>query len=168
MTTDNPALAARLRALPPDEPPPGGWEALRTRLDPVRPPRRRAARLAPWALAASVLVALGLAWQPPAAPPAEAAGEEELARLMAESQSLESQLAALRPEVPVWDGQLAAAAEDLESDLAVVDLQLNVADDAAQRPLWRNRVALMSQLVQTHRAAALQPARPATTPEILL
>lgn len=169
MSTDHTALRERLQALPEPSPPPGGWERLQQALE--APPRHRSLRRPTLALAASVLLALALAWTrtgPPLAETPEQAQATELAGLIAQSQALEQRLHRLRPEVPVWDARLAATAEDLETDLAVVDLQLNVADDAAQRPLWRNRVALMSQLVETHRAAALQTARPESPTEMSL
>ncbi|HUP93189.1 MAG TPA: hypothetical protein VM074_13155 [Solimonas sp.] len=154
-------LKERLQQLPDHDPPPGGWEALQRRL-PTAPGRsRRRAMYSGFALAASLALALGLALLrpgPDATAPASAA-DPELVQLMQQSRTLEANLAQLKPQVSVWSSGLAADSARLENDLAVVDLQLNYAEEpAGARRLWQNRVQLMSQLVQTHRQAALQPA----------
>jgi hypothetical protein len=154
-------LPDRLRELPDFTPPPGGWGRLVERLDGDRP-RRRPRLAMPMALAASLLVAVTVALLVPR-PPATvgAAPNHEVAQLMQQSQSLEQELQRVRPQVPVWNGHMAATAAHLRHDVALVDLQLsytsareNPAD--AQR-LWRDRVTLMSRLVQTHREATLTP-----------
>ncbi len=154
MSPSNHDLTRQLQALPDFDPPAGGWDTLRRQLD-AAPGRRRRRRLGAWALAASLLASVGIGWQLwPQAQPDRA--DTELSQLIAQSQRLERTLQRVRPQAVVWDARLAARAEGLENDLAVVDLQLNYAQDAARRRLWRDRVALMSQLVQTHQGAALQ------------
>lgn len=154
-------LSERLRALPLQEPPPGGWTRLQRRLDTPRRLRRPA--LAVLSMAASLLLAVGLFFLPALtgrdagiAPTPQAT---ELAALMQRSRELEFDLNRLRPEVDVWDGNLAARSAQLERGLSVVDLQLNHTQPEARpeqaRKLWQSRVDLMSQLVQTHRQATL-------------
>ncbi|MFP5307849.1 MAG: hypothetical protein ACLGI7_18765 [Gammaproteobacteria bacterium] len=147
-------LADQLRALPAFDPPTDAWPRLQRALS-AAPARRRYRRLgAGLALAASVLVAVGVE-QARRAPTAVAPGDAALQQLMQRSHALEDDLARLRPQVVVWDARYAAVAESIENRLAVVDLQLNYAEpDGAQR-LWQDRVALMTRLVETHRAASL-------------
>ncbi len=154
MNASNHDLARQLQALPDFDPPAGGWDALRQELD-AAPRRRRRRLLGGLALAASLLSSIGIGWQlwPQALPDGS---DAELTQLIAQSQGLERTLQRVRPQAVVWDARLAARAAGLENDLAVVDLQLNYAQDEARRQLWRNRVLLMSQLVQTHQGAALQ------------
>jgi len=152
-------VSERLRELPEFDPPSDGWARLEQAL---RPTRRRRPRVPYWAsgaaLAASLLLSMGVWHEAPrsreAAPPAG-----EVRSLMAESRTLEQRLDQLRPQVVVWDAALAAGSARLEQDLALVDLQLNYASTGDTRQqLWRNRVALMSRLVQLHERAELQPA----------
>jgi len=154
MNPSNHDLTRQLQALPDFDPPAGGWDALRLKMD-AAPPRRRRRQLGGWALAASLLTSIGIGWQlwPQAQPGTQ---DAELTRLITQSQGLERTLQRVRPQAVVWDARLAARAQGLENDLAVVDLQLNYARDEARQRLWRNRVSLMSQLVQTHQGAALQ------------
>lgn len=165
-------LSESLRALPAFDPPPDGWSRLQAQLEPVAPHRRRRSTM-PLALAASVLTMIAAGWlaYAPVAPIAPSASTLEsatatneataqatdgaIAGLMARSRALESDLAQVRPQVVVWDGRLAATTQTLESRLAMVDLQLNHADTDGARRLWQDRVALMSRLVETHRAASL-------------
>ncbi|HEY1077796.1 MAG TPA: hypothetical protein VGE51_13985 [Fontimonas sp.] len=157
-------LTEHLRALPDFDPPPEGWSRLQAQLEPAAPRRRR--RAAPLALAASVLTMIAAGWlAAPTAPLPEPApltspaqtdtSDGAIAGLMARSRALESDLDQVRPQVVVWDGRFAATAQTLESRLAMVDLQLNHADADGARRLWQDRVALMSRLVETHRAASL-------------
>lgn len=146
-------LSEKLKALADFDPPPGGWERLVCRLD--RQKRSRRAVYAGLALAASLLLAMGLALLRPAVPvPARGQGADDLAQLMLRSRELEQTLLQVRPRVLAWDNTLASEAARLENDLAVVDLQLNYAGPEGARRLWKNRVELMSQLVQTHEQAA--------------
>lgn len=159
-------IAERLRNLPDFDPPEDGWLRLQRRLP---SPRRRARRLAGGlALAASLLVAVGALFAPQTGRIAGSGGDLELEHLMRRSQALEQDLARLRPQVAVWDERHAAAAQSIENRLAVVDLQLNYAEPASARRLWRDRIALMSTLVQTHQGArqlALPDSRLSDRPE---
>jgi hypothetical protein len=140
-------LSEALRALPAHEPPADGWLHLQQALQPkIR--RRRTTVLA---LAASVLVAVGLVRLMPQQPVVQT--DPELAALMQRSQSLERQLVQLRPQVVVWDGRYAAATRAIESDIAMVDLQLNHASASGAHDLWASRVSLLNRLVATHEAA---------------
>lgn len=154
------SLPDRLKALPDFDPPPGGWSRLINQLE-RKPPRRARRALAPLALAATVVVALGAAWTLRTAP-VVAPAPTEVARLMQQSQALENELARVRPQVSVWNGNLAATTAALRSDLAVVDVQLGYAqassNPAGVQRLWQNRVSLMSQLVKTHEEATLNRA----------
>lgn len=166
-------LSNKLRALPDFEPPVGGWTRLQQRLE--RPARARPS-LPAFALAASVALAVGLAvlmptpprqGQPPPGQPAQrSVGIEQL---MQRSRQLEAELAAVRSDVPVWDGRLAARTAALESGLQLVDLQLSYSEPERSpeqaRRLWSDRVRLMDALVQTHERAVLTPARTAQSPD---
>jgi hypothetical protein len=161
-------MSERLRKLPDFDPPADGWARLERALHPQSPQRtRRHPRR--WvgggvALAASLLLAIGVWHQAP--PPHDAIDTNRNVRtLMAESRNLEQRLDQLRPQVTVWNAALAAGSDRLEQDLALVDLQLNYASTGDTRQqLWRNRVALMSRLVQLHERAELQPAPPEKNP----
>lgn len=163
-------LEESLRSLPEIDPPPGGWTRLQRRLEEQRLVRRR--RYGGLALAASMLLAVGVGVlmprtaavpvAPSASPSlpvaAKAAASDEVLRLKQRSRELEQRLAQVQPQVQVWDNRLAGETARLERDLLLVDLQINHAQEPeSARRLWRNRVALMSQLVQTHRQAALMP-----------
>lgn len=123
----------------------------------------------PLALAASLLLSLGVLLAPhpartpvpiPAQPLTQSPAPvtvtmDEVAQLMARSAALESDLVRLRPQAVVWDAGYARTARALEQQLAIVDVQLTVTDTpAAATPLWRDRVQLMTELVQTHQRAA--------------
>lgn len=161
------SLAERLRALPSFTPPPGGW----TRLERHRAAQRRrryAAAGGGLALAASVLVAVGLVGLRPdpqptfgggfAGPAARPAAQREVAQLISRSQNLERQLQSARPQVAVWSSNRDARAALLEQRLRVIDAQLNVAEPGSAEPLWRERVRTMNALVELHepQAPALQ------------
>lgn len=155
------SLAERLRALPRFTPPPGGWERLNRR----RQARRQRFAMAGGglALAASVLVAVGLVGLEPDVAPdrgraaaAVPAAQREVAQLISRSQNLERELRVARPQVAVWSSGRDARATMLEQRLRVIDAQLNVAaPDSAER-LWRERVKVMNALVDLH-----QPQEPA-------
>lgn len=151
-------LTQALRDLPEHDPPPGGWTRLQAQLD---PPRRRAGPAVGLALAASLALAFALTLLRPEPATVPAAPDAELASLVRQSQALEQNLSQLKPQVAVWSSRLAADSAALQNDLALVDLQLNYAEepDGARR-LWQNRVQLMAQLVQTHRQAALDSTQP--------
>lgn len=147
-------LSEQLRALPAHEPPVAGWSALQRRMRVQR--RRTQARYAGFAVAASLLLTLGLLlWQP--RPALESHDSPQLAQLIERSSELEHALVQLRPQARRWDAGLVRSASAIQDQLALVDLQLNYAEDAGAERLWQNRVSLMSQLVQTHELAT-QPA----------
>lgn len=157
MTPHNETLQEALRALPPLEPPADGWPRLQRTL-PATMRRRLAAGLA---LAASVVLVVSVALRLPSTP-APTAEEREVAALMQQSRTLEQDLAQLRPQVAVWNADYEAATRAIEGRLAVVDVQLNYAAPASARRLWQDRVALLGSLVETHEAASLNLAAPAT------
>ena len=153
-----PALA------PPDERLGRGWAELQARR---RVQRYRPAAYPGLALAACVLVAIaGLRSLAPAV--SNSAADKQVATLIEQSHQLEQTLAHVRPQARYWNSELATEAVALTDDLALVDLQLNYADDAGAARLWQNRVALMSQLVQTHEQAAARRTSPVNPEEISL
>lgn len=155
-------LPERLRALPAFTPPPGGWQRLDARLNARR--RNYAMAGGGFALAASVLVAVGLAGLRPetAAPlPAPAVttaavsqASPALEQLISRSQALERQLASARPQVAVWNTGRDTRAALLERELRRVDAQLNFAEPASAEALWSRRVTLMNALVELHETEA--------------
>jgi hypothetical protein len=168
MSNPNP-LPERLRALPAFTPPPGGWSALSQRLSARR--RNYAVAGGGFALAASVLVAVGLVGMrpeviPPAVGPAASEVATEvaarsapemspaLAQLISRSQQLERQLAYVRPQVAVWNTGRDTRALLIETELRRVDAQLNFAEPQAAEGLWRRRVTLMNALVELHETEA--------------
>lgn len=149
-------LDEQLKTLPDFDPPPGAWARLDQALAAPRvqpAPSRQRRWLTAVALAAGLVLALRLA--PPQTPsPAAPAPVNELAQLIESSQQLERQLAEVRHSATVWDSRHAQLSAELEGRLQLVDLQLAYlasVDAAEARPLWENRVALMSQLVSVHR-----------------
>lgn len=155
------SLAERLRALPAHTPPPDGWDRLSRRLDARR--HRLAMAGGGFALAASLLVAVGLVGlRPEPAPVAPAVtarsaapeASTALAQLIARSQRLERELASARPQAVVWGSQRETRAALIEQRLRLVDAQLNFADPDSAERLWRDRVRLMNALVDLHRSEA--------------
>ncbi|WP_370305415.1 hypothetical protein [Sinimarinibacterium flocculans] len=153
-------LSESLRELPAFEPPADGWSRLQQALLPA--PRRRRRTTAALALAASVLAAVGIVRLMP--PQALSPADPEITALMQRSQALERHLVRLRPQVVVWDARYAATTQAIESDIAMVDLQLNHASAAGARTLWENRVSLLDRLVATHQAAGEGPSAVALAP----
>lgn len=156
-------LPEKLRALPDYEPPSGGWEQLSARLD----ARRRGwfATGGGLAMAASVLVAVGLAGLKPlsttgpstTAPAVQVASapQTQVAQLIRTSQQLESQLREARPQVRVWNASRAQRAAMLEQELSRVDAQLGYATHTSDRQqLWNLRVRLMNALLDLHQNQA--------------
>ena len=164
--------SARLADLPDFDPPPGGWEAVKSAR------RQRAAgesRRWPIAVAALVFAAAllatvaGLAWQLQmtqrelaATDPAAFAAEVIASNAVrAENARLEVLLAAL-PETRVMRGSTAFTVSQLEDRLAFVDDRLSRitlepnAPERAER-LWRERVELMNSLVQVRYADVASP-----------
>lgn len=149
-------LGERLRALPGFEPPAGGWSALQRRLD-RRPNRHPYAWGGGLALAASTLIAALLLWPASAPEILQSPSPTALSRLIGESRALEYELSAARPQVVVWDSAREARVEAVQRNITFLDLQLSYID-ARQQPreaemLWRQRVALMAQLVDLHQSA---------------
>ncbi|MGQ0586008.1 MAG: hypothetical protein ACT4PK_02255 [Gammaproteobacteria bacterium] len=162
-------LPARLRALPAFTPPAGGWARLDARLSARR--RNYAMAGGGFALAASVLVGVGLVGLRPesAPPPASQATvvatapaaprvSPAVTQLIQRSQALERELAAVRTQVAMWDTNRDTRAGLLEQELRRVDAQINFADTESAEQLWRYRVKLMNALVELHEpeAPALQ------------
>jgi len=147
---------AQLKALPILRPPRDRWPEVRSQLV-----GRRRSRRAAWggafglAAAASIALFLALADLGTAASAPEA--QEAIATAMAQSQMLETTLGRYRPQDRVTDGQTATVVAGLESQIAEVDRQLQVAEMMEQRrgndallQLWRQRVGLMDALVNVH------------------
>jgi len=144
---------AALKALPSLTPPRDRWPLVR---DAVVVTRRRVrwAR-AGWsavAAAAALVVAIGVST---IGPGVEAVSAEEIEALVEESQQLEQVLETLYRQGRVVDGMRAAAIAELEDRIAIVDWGIQRAQaGAASREelarLWRERVTLMDQLVNTH------------------
>jgi len=165
MNNPNP-LPERLRALPAHVPPPGGWRRLDERLNARR--RNYAVAGGGFALAASVLVAVGLvSLRPDPAPKADsmtvASAEPArrapgispaVAQLIGRSQALERQLASVRPQVAVWNTGRDNRALLLETELRRVDAQLAFGEPKAAEALWDRRVRLMRALVELHETEA--------------
>jgi hypothetical protein len=170
------SLPERLRALPALAPPPGGWRSMEARLNARR--RNYAIAGGGFALAASVLVAVGLVGMRPEPAPQAAPGAStvvataeqperrapelspDLAQLIGRSQALERELAHVRPQVAVWNTGRDNRAMLLETELRRVDGQLAFAESQDAEALWRRRVMLMNALVELHEteAPALQHA----------
>ncbi|MFA5940718.1 MAG: hypothetical protein WC809_15280 [Sinimarinibacterium sp.] len=162
MTPPNQALKETLKALPPFEPPQQSWPRLQQALS-TTSQRRIKLFATGLAVAASVLVAVGVVLRLPSTQaPVATAADRDIAALMQQSRDLEQDLAHLRPQVAVWNAGYEAATQTIESNLAVVDMQLNYAQPASARRLWQDRVALLDNLVETHQAASLQFAPPTT------
>ena len=148
-------LPERLRALPAYTPPAGGWRQLNARLAARR--RVFVAAGSGFALAASVLVGIGLVSLRPDPAPVSSSSPD-VARLINRSQALERELSVARPQVAVWNSGREARVALVEQELKRVDAQINFADDASKEKLWRRRVKLMNALVELHEpeAPALQ------------
>lgn len=156
------SMQARLRALPPaPDPVRDGWDRVRARVAAARTGRPLAARMAPFAAAASV-AALALfatlRWieaptpEPVAREPSAATTTDALEELLARSQALESALAALPARPAVARAGTALPIESLEAQVQWLDHQLSIAGADGRTPeaerLWRDRVEVMSSLVQ--------------------
>lgn len=172
------AIGRALAALPDSEPPAGGWEALQSRLE-SNSGRRREPNwfLAGIGVAASVLLVVGLfvrlaGPEPEIATPvadvpvsvpdtrldARVEDGAQVASLMRYSRQLEQRLRTVRARggSRVQSGSEAAAVDEIERMIGVVDLQLAAAPTTPEEreALWRKRVTLMNQLL----AAQVRPA----------
>lgn len=152
-------LRQRLRELPSEEPPAGGWESLRSRMQ----ARRQSLLLARcgWAAAAAMVlftttVAIrgGIeAWE-------EAKLARQLESLVAESQRLEGELHSVEADGRVMSGRTAYAIADLQGRIEELDARLGTAR-RERKPtqevveLWQQRVSLLDDLasVQSARVA---------------
>lgn len=156
-------LTSALRNLPDDSSPPDRWSAISAKLSdaPVAgaAPRSRPGWLVPAASAALVLLAALFTLgdgdrSDPASGPGSASARADAPhlRLVAESQRLESLLAALPAEPRLTRAHTALTVADLEDRLRWVDYRLNLAREAGlasddATPLWRERVDLLNSLV---------------------
>lgn len=159
-------ITTRLRALPQLDADPGGWRAVRHRLEREAERPRRRARVARYASAAS-LAALGLiaglklleappsvGSVPDAATVASALAEDRIESLRVRSQALEELLAAMPSRPAVERAGTSLPIESLEAEVQWLDHQLSLAAGAtgeaapeAER-LWQDRVEVMNSLVQ--------------------
>ena len=162
------ALSAELRELPSNSVPPERWSAihaaLSTRAEPIAA-NRRPGWLVPVASAALVLVAVLFTLnsrRPDFSPATETRAtpvQDARRALVAESQRLESLLAALPNQPRLTRAQTALTVADLEDRIQWVDYRLNLASEAglADEPaekLWRERVDLLNSLVAVRYAEA--------------
>jgi hypothetical protein len=165
------ALSADLRELPSTVMPPDRWDAIRSELrgasTAVVMPSRRPGWLLPVASAALVLVAVLFTFNNRERTAGTDAVEDLQARalkesrleLVAESQRLESLLAALPGEPRLTRAQTALTVAGLEDRIQWVDYRLGLANEAglAAEPaerLWRERVDLLNSLVAVRYAEA--------------
>lgn len=147
---------AQLKALPMLRAPRDKWPEIRAQVVARRRQRRAAwAGVGGLALAASVTLFVLLSGRQAAVETADP--DRALATAMAQSQMLETALGQFRPEGRVTDGRTATVVAGLESQIAEVDRQLQVAGmmsrqvrDEALLRLWRQRVGLMDALVNVH------------------
>ncbi len=166
-------LTVTLRELPSHFATPDRWDAIKARLSgaatPQVAPRRRPGWLLPAAGAALVLVAVLLTFgNGDRSSPARDADTREAGvspidvsrhELVAESQRLESLLAALPAEPRLTRAHTALTVADLEDRIQWVDYRLNLATEAGlgsdqAARLWRERVDLLNSLVAVRYADA--------------
>jgi hypothetical protein len=154
------ALRERLRALPPvREAAPDGWADVQSRLLAARAKRKLAARTAPFAAAASVIalaVFAALRWAEAPAPsqpePLIVLDTGSVDEMRSRSRELEAMLAALPERPAVARAGTTVPIESLEAEVQWLDHRLSLADASGQsretEQLWRDRVEVMSSLVQ--------------------
>lgn len=155
-------VTAALRSLPARASAPDRWNEIAARLSGARAskrvPRRRPGWFLPAASAALVLVVVLLTSndRDAPAPGAQTAEVVPIANgrqlLLAESQRLESLLAAMPAEPRVTRAHTAMTVADLEDRIQWVDYRLNFANEAGLRGdqadlLWSERVDLLNSLV---------------------
>jgi hypothetical protein len=164
------SLQQSLRALAPaPDTAVDGWAEVQSRLTAARAQESLAARVAPYAAAASV-VALALfaalRWTgapEPAGPrsaPLIVLDTESLDELRSRSQELEALLAALPERPAVARAGTSVPIESLEAQVQWLDHQLTLAGATGQaaetEQLWRDRVEAMNSLVQLRYVEAQQ------------
>lgn len=159
-------LGAALRALPLRSPPNDAWSKLAAELQPKR--RKRFGW--PLALAAGAVLACGIAWMhsknsatgtdtaassiPTAtiadtdvnATNAANGKSEQLLALQSRSRELEQWLHATAGAATPLPGHDLAAAEEIESLIGVVDVELTAPAQHDEEKLWRRRVNLLEDL----------------------
>jgi hypothetical protein len=162
------SLRERLRALPPvRDPAPCGWAEVQSRLVAARAKRRLAARIAPFAAAASVValaVFAALRWTEAPTPtrpePLVVLDTGSVDELRSRSRELEAMLAALPERPAVARAGTTVPIESLEAEVQWLDHRLSLADASGQtretEQLWRDRVEVMSSLVQLRYVEAQQ------------
>jgi|OpeIllAssembly_1097287.scaffolds.fasta_scaffold70854_3 hypothetical protein len=164
------SLQEQLRALPAaPEPASDGWPEIQARLADSPGRGRLAARVAPFAAAASV-VALALfaalRWSESPSPaksppqPLIVLDSESLDDLRTRSRELEALLAALPERPAVARAGTSVPIESLEAQVQWLDHQLSLAGAEGRAPeaeqLWRDRVEVMNSLVQLRYVEAQQ------------
>lgn len=179
------SLAAALRALPDETPPPDAWPQLAARTR-----RRRTARRILWTglpAALAACAALFIAWphlaldrhmpapvriaQSPAPAPATpsrpsvtATGTSDLVALQASSTQWQAWVRNLDRNGAPLDGRALASAVTLQDRIGLIDLQLSAArNPATLADLWQQRITLLQQLGLLHLQPYLvaEQARPA-------
>ena len=140
---------AQLKALPTRRPGRDRWPPVRDAVLAAR--RRRGERWGVWSVAAAAAVAALLVFRPFWTTSVDAA---DLARVKAQSATLEQQLRRYDPDGQVTSGRSAALCAALEDGIAVIDGELAQLDpnqvqarSAELVQLWQQRVDLMQQLV---------------------
>jgi len=160
--SDPAALGRALRNLPGHTPQDGTWQRIRARAERNRRRRRMARTVLPLALAASLLVALGVGHALHQHPSATLAGSrsdspaahvaitnqgETLDQLQEHSMRLERWLAELRTHGAPLQGRALASAVGLQDRIGLVDLQLAAPGSSGdRRALWQQRIRLLQDL----------------------
>lgn len=139
-------IRAALQALPLETPERDAWPLLAAHLPPAATPRW------PWALAASVLLAVALVASVGQTPErgalaVQSSPDDELAPLLAESAQLEALLAAAA-NGNATSAPMVVLSTDLEDRLARIDGNLTgaAATDAQRLAWWRQRVDVLREL----------------------
>lgn len=147
---------ARLKALPPLQPPRDMWQAVDRRFHQER--HRRQTKwmgIAGLAMAASITLAVVITDMSHPNPLAASTAAIDTAK--ARSRELEDVLLQYNPESRVTDGRTARIAADLEDRIADLDRQLQMMQletstihDQKVLRMWRERVGLLDALVDVH------------------
>jgi len=155
------ALGTLLRALLDHAPDTGTWERIRARAVARRHRRRLLRTGLPLAMAASLLIALGLGYSLDTRRSASSAKSAPvasvkpivtnngmtLAQLQGHSMRLEQWLSELRANGAPLQGRALASAVDLQDRIGLIDLQLDAPGAAGdRRALWRQRIRLLQDL----------------------
>lgn len=169
------ALGKALRNLPGRAPDARTWERIRARAA-ARQRRRRLLQAGlPLALAASLLIALGIGYSLHARGPAPLAGPAKaspakisvnqngvtLAQLQSHSMRLEQWLGELRASGAPLQGPALASAVSLQDRIGLIDLQLAAPGTAGdRRALWRQRIHLLQDLAMLRASQSPLSGRP--------